>query len=290
VVLLARWDPAAAAQCVQRYRISSWSAVPTMIQDLLMGPNFERYDLSSIRKLSGGGAAMPAAVAQRLLDLGITYYEGYGLTETISPTHFNPPHRPKQQCLGIPIYDVDSRVVDPLTVLEQPTGDVGEIVIHGPQVFLGYWNKTDATAEAFIEIDGKRFLRTGDLGRVDEDGYFFMVDRLKRMINAAGFKVWPSEVETLMYHHPAVLEACVIGTPDARRGQTVKAVVVLRPEWRGRLESQALVDWCRENMAAYKAPRLIAFVDTLPKSGSGKVQWRQLQDLEVAAAIERDRT
>jgi fatty-acyl-CoA synthase len=283
VVLLPRWDRVVAAQCVQRYRVASWTAVPTMIQDFFLNPNIDRYDLSSIRKLSGGGAAMPAAVAQRLQDRGITYCEGYGLTETISPTHINPPHRPKQQCLGIPIYDVDSRVVDTVTSAELPVGEVGEIVTHGPQVFLGYWNKPEASAEAFLEIDGKRFLRTGDLGFVDEDGYFFLVDRLKRMINASGFKVWPTEVESQMYQHPAILEACVIGTKDPHRGETVKAVVVLRPEWRDRIDGQAIIDWCRQNMAVYKAPRIVAFVDALPKSGSGKIQWRELQDREAAA-------
>jgi len=286
VVLLPRWDRVVAAECVQRYRVASWTAVPTMIQDFFTNPNIEQYDLSSIRKLSGGGAAMPAAVAQRLEKRGITYYEGYGLTETMAATHLNPPGRAKRQCLGIPIYGVDSRVIDPLTLAELPAGQVGEIVTHGPQVFLGYWNKPEDTAQAFLEIDGKRFLRTGDLGRVDEDGYFFMVDRLKRMINASGFKVWPSEIETLMYQHPAVLEACVIGTSDAHRGETVKAVVVLRAEWRGRVDAQTIIDWCRENMAAYKVPRIIAFVDALPKSGSGKIQWRELQDREAAALIE----
>ena len=286
VVLLPRWDRVVAAQCVQRYRVASWTAVPTMIQDFFMNPNIGRYDLSSIRKLSGGGAAMPATVAQRLKDRGITFYEGYGLTETMAATHLNPLARAKQQCLGIPTYGVDSRVIDPVTLAELPAGEVGEIVTHGPQVFLGYWNKPEASALAFLEIDGKLFLRTGDLGRVDEDGYFFMVDRLKRMINASGFKVWPSEVESLMYGHPAILEACVIGTSDVHRGETVKALVVLRPEWHGRVEEQTLIDWCRSTMAAYKVPRIIAFVDALPKSGSGKIQWRELQDRETAAAAE----
>jgi fatty-acyl-CoA synthase len=258
-----------------------------MIQDFFMNPSIDRYDLSSIRQLSGGGAAMPAAVAQRLQNRGITYYEGYGLTETMAATHINPRGRPKRQCLGIPIYDVDSRVVDPVTLAELPAGETGEIVTHGPQVFSGYWNKPEATAQAFLEIDGKRFLRTGDLGRVDEDGYFFMVDRLKRMINASGFKVWPSEVESLMYQNPAVLEACVIGTMDAHRGETVKALVVPRPEWRDRIDEQTLIDWCRQNMAAYKVPRIIALVDALPKSGSGKIQWRELQERENAACLER---
>jgi fatty-acyl-CoA synthase len=283
VVLLTRWDRVVAAECVQRYRIEAWTAVPTMTQDFFMSPSIERYDLSSIRRLSGGGAAMPAAVAQRLLNRGIVYCEGYGLSETMAATHINPPDRAKRQCLGIPIYGVDSRVVDPATGDELAAGDVGEIVTHGPQVFLGYWNKPQATAQAFIEIDGKRFLRTGDLGRVDEDGYFFMVDRLKRMINASGFKVWPTEVESLMYQHPAVLEACVIGASDAHRGETVKAFVVLRPEWKGRIEAPAIVDWCRENMAAFKIPRIVEFIDELPKSGSGKIEWRVLQDRERRA-------
>jgi fatty-acyl-CoA synthase len=283
VVLLPRWDRVVAAECVERYRIASWTGVPTMFQDFFMNPNIERYDLSSIRRLSGGGAAMPAAVAQRLLSRGITFCEGYGLSETMGATHINPAHCAKPQCLGIPIYDVDSRIVDPATGDELAAGEVGEIVTHGPQVFLGYWNRPQDSAQAFIEIDGKRFLRTGDLGRVDEDGYFFMVDRLKRMINASGFKVWPTEVESLMYRHPAVREACVIGVSDAHRGETVKAFVVLRPECKGGVEAQAIIDWCRENMAAYKVPRIVEFADELPKSGSGKIQWRELQERERRA-------
>ena len=281
VVLLPRWDRAVAAECVQRYRIGGWTAVPTMVQDFFMNPDIDRYDLSSIVRLAGGGAAMPAAVSQRLKNRGVTDCEGYGLSETISPSHLNPPDRVKPQCLGIPIYGVDSRIVDPASLRELPVGEVGEIVTHGPQVFLGYWNKPEASAEALVEIDGKRFLRTGDLGRVDEEGYFFMVDRIKRMINCSGFKVWPSEVESLMYRHPAVLEACVIGAPDGHRGQTVKAVLVLRPEFRGAIDADALIEWCREQMAAYKVPRIIAFVDSLPKSGSGKIQWRELQEREA---------
>ena len=282
MVLLPRWDREVAAQCVERYKVASWTAIPTMIQDFFLNPNIEKYDLSSIRRLSGGGAAMPAAVAQRLANVGITYVEGYGLTETIGATHINPIDHAKQQCLGIPIFDTDSRVIDPATMRELPPGEVGEIIMHGPQVFLGYWNKPDDTAQVFIELDGKRFFRSGDLGRMDEDGYFFIVDRLKRMINASGYKVWPTEVESLMYQHPAVQEACIIGAKDAHRGETVKAVIVPRAEWRDRVEAQAIIDWCREHMAAYKVPRLIEFVDALPKSGSGKIMWRELQERENA--------
>jgi fatty-acyl-CoA synthase len=147
---------------------------------------------------------------------------------------------------------------------------------------LGYWNKPEDSAAVFVELDGKRFLRSGDLGRMDEDGYFFMVDRLKRMINASGFKVWPAEVESLMHQHPAVQEACVIGIRDAHRGETVKAFLVLRPPFADKILAQDIIDWVRAHMAAYKAPRMIEFVNALPKSGSGKVMWRELQERENA--------
>jgi fatty-acyl-CoA synthase len=284
MVLLPRWDREVAAQCVERYKVASWTAIPTMIQDFFLNPNIDKYDLSSIQRLSGGGAAMPAAVAQRLANVGITYVEGYGLTETIGATHINPAYHSKQQCLGIPIHDVDSRIIDPATLQELPPGEVGEIIMHGPQVFLGYWKKPEDTAQVFMELDGKQFFRSGDLGKMDEEGYFFIVDRLKRMINASGYKVWPTEIESLMYQHPAVQEACVIGTKDAHRGETVKAVIVLRAEWRGKIEAQPIIDWCRENMAAYKVPRVIEFVDALPKSGAGKIMWRELQERENAKA------
>jgi fatty-acyl-CoA synthase len=247
-------------------------------------PNFDKFNLKSLVHIGGGGAAMPQAVAQRLLDLyGLSYSEGYGLTETAAPSHNNPPDNPKQQCLGIPFMSVDARVVDPETLEEVPPGQSGEIVMHGPQIFNGYWKRQDATEAAFFDMDGKRFFRSGDLGRVDEDGYFFITDRLKRMINASGFKVWPAEVEALMFKHPAIQEACIISTRDAYRGETVKAVVVLRASHKDQLNAQDIIDWCRENMAIYKAPTHVQFVDALPKSGSGKVMWRALQEAETVS-------
>jgi fatty-acyl-CoA synthase len=171
--------------------------------------------------------------------------------------------------------------VDPETLREMPVGEAGEIIMRGPSVFAGYWKRPEATESAFVMFEGERFFRSGDLGRVDEDGYFFITDRLKRMINASGFKVWPAEVESLMFRHPSIAEACVIGTQDAYRGESVKAVVVLRNEARGQVSEQDIVDWCRENMAVYKSPRVVQFVEALPKSGSGKVMWRLLQEQET---------
>ena len=283
-VILPRWDRELAGRLISKYRITHWTCIPTMIIDLFGSPNYKSFDLTSLTYLSGGGAAMPQAVAQRLLDeFGLTFAEGYGLTETAAPSHANPPERAKLQCLGIPIFGVDSRVVDPLTLQEMPVGEVGEIITRGPMVFKGYWRHPEATTEAFVEHDGHTFFRTGDLGRMDAEGYFFMTDRLKRMINASGYKIWPAEVEMLLYKHPAVQEACVIAARDAYRGETVKAIVVLRTEAVGKTTPEDITNWARENMAAYKVPKLVQFVDALPKSGSGKVMWRLLQDEEAQA-------
>ncbi|VTU24216.1 Long-chain-fatty-acid--CoA ligase [Variovorax sp. SRS16] len=283
LIIMPRWDREVAGRLISRRKVTSWTNIPTMVIDLMGSPNFASFDLSSLSYIGGGGAAMPQAVAQRLLEqYGLKYQEGYGLTETAAPSHSNPFEHPKQQCLGIPYMSTDARVVDPETLAEMPIGESGEIIIHGPEVFQGYWKRPDATAAAFIEFEGRRFFRSGDMGRMDEDGYFFMTDRLKRMINASGFKVWPAEVELLMFRHPAIQEACVISMKDAYRGESVKAVVVLRATHKD-TTAQEIIDWCRENMAVYKIPRVVQFVDALPKSGSGKVMWRLLQEAENAA-------
>ena len=284
VVIMPRWDRELAGRLISSHKVSHWTCIPTMIIDLFASPNYRSFDLSSLRWLSGGGAAMPQAVAQRLIDeFGLHFCEGYGLTETAAPSHANPAERPKLQCLGIPIFGVDSRIVDPVTLRELAPGEIGEIVSRGPMLFRGYWKNPEATAAAFVEVGGRRYFRTGDLGHMDTDGYFFITDRLKRMINASGFKVWPSEVELLLYKHPAVQEACVISAQDAYRGETVKAIVVLRAEAKGQVPERDIVNWAHENMAAYKAPRLVEFAESLPKSGAGKVMWRLLQDKENAS-------
>jgi fatty-acyl-CoA synthase len=281
LVLMPRWDRDLAGWLISRWKVTTWTNIPTMVIDLLASPRVADYDLSSLAYIGGGGAAMPQAVAERLREqYGLRYIEGYGLTETAAPSHSNPFEAPKQQCLGIPFMSCDARVIDPESLQELPPGEQGEIIMRGPMVFDGYWKRPDATDAAFITFEGERYFRSGDLGYVDEDGYFFLTDRLKRMINASGFKVWPAEVEALMFRHPAIQEACVISAKDAYRGETVKAVVVLRAAHRGQVTEQEIVDWCRANMAVYKVPRIVQFADALPKSGSGKVMWRALQEAE----------
>jgi fatty-acyl-CoA synthase len=279
LIIMPRWDRDLAGRWITRYRITSWTSIPTMMIDFLSNPRLDDYDISSLKRVTGGGAAMPVAIAQKLLDLtGLRYMEGYGLSETIATTHSNPIQNLKQQCLGIPIFSVDSRVVDPETHATLPPNEVGEIIMHGPQIFQGYWGDEAKTREAFIQIDGKSFFRSGDLGYIDDEGFFFFTDRLKRMINASGYKVWPAEVEAMMYRHPAIRECCIIAAKDNYRGETVKAVVVLKDG--ASLTAEALIQWAREQMAAYKVPRRVAFVDALPKSATGKVMWRQLQEAE----------
>lgn len=275
-VVQPRWDAANAARLIERYRVSVWAAPPAMLNDFFLQPDAHTRDLSSLAVLNGGGAAMPPAVARTLKERhDQDYIEGYGMTETASFLHCNPPARGKRLCLGIPAFGVDSRIVDPGTLQELPVGETGELVTAAPQLMLGYWRDDAANALSFFEHDGKRFFRTGDLACMDEEGYFFMRDRIKRMVNVSGYKVWPAELESLIYEHPAIAEACIVSVPDDRQGESIKAVLVLKPD--SELDADGLVAWCRERMAAYKVPRHVEFRDHLPKSSTGKILWREIQ-------------
>ncbi|SPB13775.1 long-chain fatty acid--CoA ligase [Caballeronia novacaledonica] len=283
IVLLPRWDCRTAAELIARHRVTFWAAPPPMLVEFFAQPGIETFDLSSLSVVLGGGAAVPAGTAKLMKEgYGLQFIEGYGLTETASFLIANPLHAARAGYLGVPTYGVDARIVDPVTFEEMPCGEVGEIVVHGAQVMLGYWHKPKADAESFIAIDGKRFFRTGDLASVDTDGYFMMRDRLKRMVNASGYKVWPAEVEAMLHTHPAIQEACVIAAPDPHRGETVKAIVVLKSDC-GVIDEAAILAWCRANMATYKAPRIVQITDRLPRSATGKIAWRELQDKEMQA-------
>ena len=283
VVMMPRWHAAAAARLIEHHRVSTWAAPPAMLIDFFSNPAASERDLSSLTVLSGGGAAMPETVANLLQErFSIAYNEAYGMTETASFLLGNPLARGKRQCLGVVTPGVDARIVDPQTLRELPAGEVGELVARGAQLMRGYWRNEPANQASFFELDGQTFFRTGDLASVDEEGYFFMRDRLKRMVNVSGFKVWPAEVENTMYEHPAVHEACIIAVPDSKRGENVMALLVLKPDFKGQVSEQDIIDWSRERMAVYKTPRIVRFVDSLPKSGTGKILWRQLQEQEHA--------
>jgi fatty-acyl-CoA synthase len=278
LVWLARWDVDAALGLVEARRLGGFGGVTPMLVEALAALNARPRDMSSVKRLMVGATAMPESVADALeRRFGLPLLESYGMTESCAATHINPIHAARRQCAGVPFINVDARVLDLETGEELGPDQPGELVMHTPTLFLGYWNMPEATAAAFIEIDGKRFLRSGDIGYHDADGYFYITDRLKRMINASGFKVWPAEIESVLHGHPAVQEVCVISARDSRRGETVKAFVVLQQAARGTISEDALSDWCREKMAAYKVPRLVEFVDTLPRNATGKLQWMLLQ-------------
>ena len=281
LVILPRWDPKIAGELIEKHGCTHWANVPTMVVDLLADSTVETRDLSSLQNIFGGGSSMPEAVAQELFDrCGIRYMEAYGMTETISQTHMNPPQDLRKQCLGIPTFDTMATIIDPETLRELGPNEKGEIVSSGPQIMLGYWGREDANKESFIHINGDRFFRTGDLGWYDEDGFFYISDRIKRMINSSGYKIWPAEVEAALYKHPAIKELAIISSPDARRGETVKAMIVLKGAYENSASEKEIIDWSREHMASYKIPRVVEFVSELPRSASGKIQWRLLQEAE----------
>ncbi|MFC7442188.1 long-chain fatty acid--CoA ligase [Laceyella putida] len=281
MVIMTRWNRELAAEWIEQYRCTHWINISTMLVDFLAQPTLTAERLDSLLFIGGGGASLPKAVGEKLYELThLRYVEGYGLTETMSHSHFNPPGRPKLQCMGIPSFDVDARIIDVESGRELGAGEEGELVVHGPQVFQGYWGRPEETEKSFITIGGKRFFRTGDIAQYDEEGYFFIVDRLKRMINVSGFKVWPTEVESILYQHPAIQQVCVVGMPDGRSGEAVKAYIILRDQVAGGADKEAIIEWARERMAAYKCPKSIEFVSTLPMTSTGKILWRVLQEKE----------
>jgi fatty-acyl-CoA synthase len=279
IVLLPRWDAEVAAQLIETYHCTHWTNVPPMVVDLLTNPKAAGRNLASLTSIGGGGAAMPAAIAQRLKDeFNLSYIEGYGMSEFMAATHSNPHDRPKKQCLGIPIVDCAAKIINPDTLEELGPNQQGEIIMSGPNLMKGYWGlKDDPYSGGLLHLDGRDYFRSGDLGYTDEDGYYFISDRLKRMINASGFKVWPAEIEGYFYKHPAVKECCVVAAPDEKRGETVRLVAVLKDEHQNTTAEQ-LIAWARENMANYKAPTEVIFMTALPRTSTGKLFWRQLQD------------
>ena len=274
LVALHRFDVETALRAIQRYRCTVTTLIATINVAILNHPATPTCDLTSLRLCASGGAPVPAEIARRWEAVtGHRLVEGYGLTETTAPTHSNPPHRPRYGTVGVPLPYTGVRIVSLEDgVTEVAPGESGEIAIRGPMVAKGYWRRPEATAEAIP--DG--WLRTGDIGRVDEEGYFTIEERKKDLIKASGYSVFPAEVEAIMYRHPAVAEVGVVGVPDTYRGEDVLAFVVRRPG--AAATERELVEWCRAVMAVYKAPRAVRFVDTLPKTGSGKIVKRALRE------------
>ncbi|MGI6551396.1 MAG: AMP-binding protein [Syntrophomonadales bacterium] len=280
MVVLARFDPLTALKAVDMYKVTSFGAITTMNIALINHPDADKYDLSSWKMAWMGGAPLPEAVQKKYFDLGIRLAEGYGMSETVATVCQTMPRWIKPGSIGVPFSGVDIRIVDPEdNDKDMPLGEEGELWIHDNSVAIGYWNKPEDTAETFPE---KGWVKTGDIARIDEDGFVWLCGRLKEMIKASGYSVFPAEVEEYLYKHPAIAECAVIGIPHDYRGEDVKAFVVLKPDWAGKVTEEELVAWAREQMSVYKYPRTIEFRDSLPKGGTGKILRKELREEEAA--------
>lgn len=274
LVLVPRFDPKMVLETIRRRKPTVFPGAPTMYIALLNHPLAVEGDLSSVRVCVSGAAPLPREVQERFeQQSGGRLIEGYGMTETSPVSHCNPIWGfRKAGTIGVPLPDTDVRIVGEDSLEPLPIGEIGELVIYGPQVMAGYWNRPEETAAALQ--DG--WLRTGDLGKMDEDGFFTIMDRKKDMILAGGFNIYPREVEEILFEHPAIVEAAVVGIPDEYRGETVKAFIVVKKGW---LVSEMQLDrWCRDRLAPYKVPRQYEFRDSLPLSMIGKVLRRKLKE------------
>jgi long-chain acyl-CoA synthetase len=273
-------------KAVQTYKPTLMPAVPTIFVAFTNHPNLDQYDLSSIMGCFSGGAPLPPEVCRQFEEkTGAVIFEGYGLSETAPVATANPTDAEKRRIgtIGFPVPGTDIKFLDIDTGLKElPKGEDGEIAISGPQVMQGYWNKPEENEAVFREIDGKRYFLTGDIGHVDEEGYILITDRKKDMILVGGFNVYPRDVEDILFTHPKVALAAVVGVPDAKSGETVKAFVQLKPGESATEEE--ILEFCKENMAGYKRPKLVEFRNDLPVSVVGKVLRRVLRDEDLKKA------
>ena len=275
LVLLPRPEIKAIVEAIEKHQVTHFPGVPTLYVAFNNFPGIEKRNVKSIRICLSGAAPLPVEVAKRFEELtGARLIEGYGLSEASPVTHSNPVlGLIKKGSIGMPFPGVDAKVVDE-EGKELPPGEVGELAVKGPNVMKGYWNRPEETQKTLK--DG--WLFTGDLAKMDEDGYFYIVDRKKDMIIAGGYNIYPREVEEVLYQHEAVQEAAVVGVPDPYRGETVAAFLVLKPEYQGKVSEKDIERFCRQNLAAYKVPRIIQFRESLPKSSVGKILRRELRE------------
>jgi long-chain acyl-CoA synthetase len=268
---------------IQETRAHVFMGVSTMFVSFLNHPRLKEYNLRSLKWCNNGATIIPSEVVRNFEEItGVKIVEGYGLSEASPVTHTTSPYlKRKIGSVGPPIPNTLQGIIDPETCEFLPPGTPGEVVVHGPQVMKGYWQRPQETAGVFLWVDGQKWLRTGDMGNLDEDGYLTIVDRSKDMIKYKGHSVYPSEVEEVLYHHPAISQAAVIGVPDPLAGENIKAFVVLKDEFQGRMKEEEIISWARERLAAYKYPRFFEFRREIPKSAVGKILRRILRDEEL---------
>jgi long-chain acyl-CoA synthetase len=281
LVMFSSYDPSEVLEAIEYYRVTLFVGVPIMFQMVINCPDFTERDLSCLESAGCGSAALAPELNKRWEKVtGFIVGQGFGLTEASPITHtaagWLPEIRPAS--IGIPIIDTDSKIVNPETLEELKPNEIGELLIKGPQIMKGYWKRPDATNETIV--DG--WLRTGDLARMDEDGYFYIEGRTKDMVKYKGYKVMPREVEEKLMEHPAILESGVVGIPDPNIGETIKAFVVLKKEYRdGQITERDIIEWSKEKLAGYKYPRHVEFIKVLPRTAVGKIFRRKLRDMEI---------
>ncbi|MBW2096114.1 MAG: long-chain fatty acid--CoA ligase [Deltaproteobacteria bacterium] len=271
-------------KAVEKHKVTILTAVPTIYSAFVNHPLINRFDLSSITGCGSGAAPLPVEVVRQFEEMtGAVIFEGYGMTETSPIITLNPTNTEQRKVgsVGLPFINTDIKIVDLDTGLQElPDGEDGEIAASGPQIMLGYWNKPEANEAVFREIEGRRYLLTGDIGHFDEEGFLVITDRKKDLILVGGFNAYPKEIEEVLYTHPKVALAAVVGVPDEKSGEAVKAFIQLKPGEKA--NEQEIIEFCKDKMAGYKRPREVEFRDELPTSVVGKVLRRVLRDEERA--------
>lgn len=278
-VLLTRFDPVTAVEAIEKYRVTDWYSIAPMNVAILNIPDVENRDLSSLKRNSSTSFGIPVTkeLADKWKELTkgcIMHEASYGLSETHTCDTFMPVDNIKWGSCGIPTFDTELKILHFETREQVAPGEKGEIVIKNPGVFKGYLNRPDATAETLR--DG--WVHTGDIGSMDEEGYLFFHGRIKEMIKSSGYSVFPEDVEALLNEHPGIHQSAVIGVPDPIRGESVKAFIVLKPEYTGKITEEEMIEWAKGKMAAYKYPKYVEFIGRLPATSSGKVLRRLLKE------------
>lgn len=279
LVMFTTPDTEAILEAMEKYRATVFYGVPTLFEYLRDHKDTDKVNWRRLKLvLSGADTLHESTMTGWERRTGSRITEGYGLSETAAASHINPRTRIKPGSFGVPIPNVMAAVIDPETARFLPVGETGELIMQGPNVMLGYWRKPEESARVFLDIDGERWLRTGDIVRMDEEGYFHFYDRSKDLIKHKGHSVFAKDVEDVLYQHPKVKAAGVIGIPDPKVGARIKAIVVLQAEARGKLSEQDITAWCRERLAEYKVPHVVEFRGELPKTDVGKVSRRELRE------------
>jgi long-chain acyl-CoA synthetase len=264
---------------IERYRASAFYGVPTMFEYLKEYEKTDRVNWKRLKLIVCGADTLHESTIEAWeRRTGSKIFEGYGMTETTAVSHGSPVHRPKKGSFGVPIPGMRAGILDHAGTDWVPVGEVGELILNGPNIMQGYWKRPEGTAETFIEIEGEKWLRTGDLVSMDEEGYFHFFDRKRDLIKHKGYSVFARHVEEVLFQHPQIKAAGVVGVPDPKVGNVIKAYVVLESEARGKISEEEIIEFCRKNLAHYKVPQIVEFRGELPKTDVGKVSRRELRE------------